>query len=174
MHLCMQHSLAFISLFLFTALISNSNAQSSFMMQVNKQAPVYQANTIAIQATPEKVWAVLTNINHWTSWNPKITQAALTSSPTVGASFRWTVNGAKISSVIHTATPNTAFGWSGTTFGGSAIHNWTLEANGNTTVVHVEESMQGWLIGLFKKKMNTDLAADMQLWLEKLKAECEK
>jgi len=29
--------------------------------------------------------------------------------------------------------------------------------------------MEGWLIGLIRKKMNRDLAADMAYWLDRLK-----
>ncbi|MDO8366957.1 MAG: hypothetical protein Q7T20_09185, partial [Saprospiraceae bacterium] len=56
--------------------------------------------------------------------------------------------------VLHTADTNRAFGWSGQTFGGSAIHNWYFEYKNGSTLVKVEESMEGWLIALFKKKMN--------------------
>ena len=142
-------------------------------MQVNQHAPVLQANQIFIQASPERVWAVLTDINQWPTWNPKISRAALEGSPVVGAKFNWKVNGASIRSIVHTADVDRAFGWSGTTFGGSAIHNWHLESQNGGTLVKVEESMEGWLVGLFQKKMNRDLAADMVFWLEKLKAASE-
>lgn len=143
-------------------------------MQINQNAPVQQQNQIFIQASAEKVWAVLTNINNWTKWNPKITKAEMQEKLAVGANFKWTVNGAQIKSVLHTVETNRAFGWSGVTFGGSAIHNWYLEAQEEGVLVKVEESMQGWLVGLFKNKMNQDLAKDMQFWLEQLKKESEK
>lgn len=143
-------------------------------LQINQHAPVKQAKQLFIRATPEKVWKVLTDINHWTKWNEKITQAELKGKLTAGATFRWKVNGAKINSVLHTVTPNQQFGWSGTTFGGSAIHNWYLESKDNGTLIRVEESMQGWLVGLFKNKLNRDLARDMQFWLEKMKSESEQ
>lgn len=143
-------------------------------MKINQNAPVQQQNEIFIQANVEKVWSVLTNINNWTKWNASITKAELKEKPSVGANFTWTVNGAKIKSVLHTVDTNRAFGWSGVTFGGSAIHNWYLEQQENGVLVKVEESMQGWLVGLFKNKMNKDLAKDMQLWLEQLKKESEK
>lgn len=143
-------------------------------MQINQNAPVLQQNQIFIQASAEKVWAVLTNINNWTKWNPKITKAEIKEKPGVGSPFKWTVNGAKINSILHTVDLNRAFGWSGVTFGGSAIHNWYLEQQENGVLVKVEESMQGWLVGLFKNKMNKDLQKDMQFWLEQLKKESEK
>ena len=142
-------------------------------MQVNQNAPVLQTNQIFIQADPKRVWAVLADINQWPTWQPKISRAVLEGRPVVGATFNWKVNGASIRSVLHTADVGYAFGWSGTTFGGSAIHNWQLKSQNGGTLVHVEESMEGWLVGLFKKKMNRDLAADMALWLERLKGASE-
>ncbi len=142
-------------------------------MQVDSNAPVFQANEILIHARPERVWAVLTAIEQWPDWNLKITKAALENPVGAGARFQWTVNGARIQSILHTVEAHRAFGWSGTTFGGSAIHNWVLENKNGQTLVKVEESMGGWLVSLFKKKMNRDLASDMQYWLEQLKAQSE-
>jgi uncharacterized protein YndB with AHSA1/START domain len=142
-------------------------------MQVNRNAPVFQSNEILIQASPERVWAVLTDINQWPSWNPKISRAAIQSAPMVGAKFNWKIKGASIRSILHTVETIRAFGWSGVTFGGSAIHNWYLENKNGHTLVRVEESMEGWLVGLFKKKMNADLALDMAFWLKKLKLASE-
>lgn len=143
-------------------------------MEVNQNAPVLQNNQILIQATPEKVWAVLAGIDNWVKWNKHISKAQLQGDPVAGAGFTWKVNGASIRSVLHTSIPGKAFGWSGTTFGGSAIHNWHLQNTDGGTLVKVEESMEGWLVGLFKNKMNSDLERDMQYWLEALKKECEK
>ena len=142
-------------------------------MNINANAPVFQANEIFIQATPERVWVVLTDINQWPTWNSKISKATLEGQAAAGARFQWKVNGANIRSILHTADTYHTFGWSGVTFGGSAIHNWYLESKNGGTVVKVEESMEGWLVGLFKKKMNRDLAADMAFWLERLKAVSE-
>lgn len=143
-------------------------------MQVNQNAPVFQAAEILIHASPAQVWSVLTNINHWPAWNPNIKAAKLDGEAMVGASFHWKVKGASIRSILHTVNGQVAFGWSGTTFGGSAIHNWYLETHNGHTLVRVEESMEGWLVGLFKNKMNRDLATDMFFWLEKLKEASEK
>ncbi|MDX2250000.1 MAG: SRPBCC family protein [Bacteroidia bacterium] len=143
-------------------------------MKVNPQAPVFQEAKIQIQVSPEKVWFVLTQINNWSNWNSKITRSEISEKPAAGVKFRWTVNGAKIKSVLHTVETNKTFGWSGVTFGGSAIHNWYLESKNGGTQVSVEESMEGWLVALFKSKMNHDLKKDMVFWLERLKYECEK
>lgn len=143
-------------------------------MHINTNAPVLQRNEILIHATPAQVWSVLTDINRWVEWNEKISRAHIAGPVAVNAGFDWTVNGARIKSVLHTVQTDRAFGWSGTTFGGSAIHNWYLEQHRDGTLVKVEESMEGWLVGLFKNKMNRDLTRDMQYWLEALKNQSER
>lgn len=140
-------------------------------MQINQNAPVVQSKELFIQANPEKVWEVLTNINRWPAWNGKISKAHMEGTLTVGSVFHWKINGASIRSILHTVETNQKLGWSGATFGATAIHNWYLEARDGGTLVKVEESMEGWLIALFRKKMNRDLAADMTYWLEALKRE---
>lgn len=141
-------------------------------MQADQKAPVFQTGNIFIQAGPEVVWAVLTDIDNWPSWNPKISFASLERQIGAGARFKWKINGASIASTLHTVEPNRTFGWTGVTFGGSAIHNWILENENGGTRVRVEESMDGWLVRLFKGKMNRDLAADIDFWLTRLKDAC--
>ena len=143
-------------------------------MQVNPGAPVFQTKEIFIQAAPEIVWGVLTNVSGWTNWNPKISKARMDSAVAVGTAFRWTINGVRIDSIFHTVEQPHALGWSGATFGATAIHNWHMEAADGGSRIRVEESMEGWLVALFRKKMNRDLATDMQFWLEALKVRCEK
>ncbi|RPD99138.1 polyketide cyclase/dehydrase [Aureibaculum marinum] len=143
-------------------------------MTINQEAPVIQSKEIVINATPEKVWQILTNIDGWSEWNERIQQSSLKGGLKVGNIFTWKTNGSKIKSKIHTTIPNKMLGWEGKTFGARAIHNWFLQPTENGTKVSVEESMEGWIINLIKKKMNLKLADDMTHWLEKLKAEIEK
>ncbi|MDX2305963.1 MAG: SRPBCC family protein [Microscillaceae bacterium] len=142
-------------------------------MQINLNAPVLQKNQIFIAADPASVWEVLTDINAWPNWNKKISKAQIKTQPQAGVSFSWTINGTAISSKLHTVSFQESFGWTGKTFGASAIHNWYIEAHQDGTLVKVEESMEGWLIFLFKNTMNKALAEDMALWLELLKKKCE-
>lgn len=143
-------------------------------MKINQEAPVVQTKEIVINATHEKVWEILTDIQSWDKWNERIKKPKLQGDLEVGSGFTWKTNGSKIKSTIHTFTPIKVLGWQGKAFGASAIHNWYLEPTENGTKVLVEESMEGWIINLMRKKMNEKLANDMLYWLEQLKQECEK
>ncbi len=149
-------------------------AQNQPQMTINREAPVVQINEIVINATPEKVWQILTDVESWDTWNERIKSPKLLGELEVGSSFTWKTGGSKIKSRIHTLTPYKCFGWQEKAFGATAIHNWYLEPTENGTKVRVEESMEGWIINLMKKKMNEKLANDLGFWLKKLKEESEK
>ncbi len=161
-------------LFFLIAFTTNVKAQNQSKMTINQKAPVIQTKEIIINATSQKVWLVLTNIQSWDEWNERIKKPKLQGILKVGSSFTWKTNGSKIKSIIHSFTPNKILGWHGKAFGASAIHNWYLEPTENGTKVRVEESMEGWIIKFMKNKMNEKLADDMIYWLEQLKIECEK
>jgi hypothetical protein len=142
-------------------------------MKININAPVIQKKEIIVKEKPDKVWKTLTDINGWVKWNSRITKSKINSTLEIGQSFKWKINGVSILSKLEIIEENKVFGWTGKTFGGKAIHNWYLEEIAEGTLVKVEESMEGWLISLFRKKMNTTLEDDMEYWLNQLKNECE-
>lgn len=161
-------------LIILSAMTINVKAQNQSLMTINQEAPILQKKEILINATPEKVWQVLTNIESWDEWNVRIKKPKLEGELNIGNSFTWKTNGSKIKSKIHSFTTNKTLGWQGEAFGASAIHNWYLEPTEIGTKVKVEESMEGWIINFMKKKMNKKLAEDIIYWLEQLKDECEK
>ena len=153
----------------------SSFAQNNLNMKsINNNAPVKCSKTISIKASPGKVWSVMTNIDQWANWQTDISNPKLNGQLKPNSTFDWKTGGAKIHSTLHTVDTFNRIDWTGKTFGILAIHAWTLtEVNGQTQVV-VEESMEGFLAGLFKKTFNRNLEKGMQNWLELLKKECEK
>lgn len=143
------------------------------MRSTNPNAPVRCSKTISINATVEKTWAILTNINLWSNWQADISYAKLDSLLSPNTSFVWKSNGVKIHSTLHTIEQNKRFGWSGNSLGLHAIHNWILKDNNEHTEVTVEETMEGFLARLFNKSLNKSLEKGMQRWLSFLKKECE-
>ena len=143
------------------------------MKTINQNAPVKCSKSISINAESKKVWSVMTDIDNWAKWQTDISQPKLNGTLAPGSDFVWKTGGAKIISCLHTVNPCQQFGWTGKTFGMFAIHNWNIsEVNGQTQVL-VEESMEGFLAGLFKSSFNKNLERDMKHWLELLKTRCE-
>jgi len=143
------------------------------MKSINSNAPVKCSKTVTINASSEKVWATLTDINNWTTWQTDISKSILHGDIKPESTFEWKSGGAKIRSALHTVEPFKYFGWTGMSWGMFAIHNWTLkEANGQTNV-SVDESMEGFIAGLLRKSLRNNLEKSMQNWLSFLKQKCE-
>lgn len=163
--------LSAISLTISTSLFAQNNSE---MKSINSNASVKCSRTITINANSEKVWAIMTNIDNWATWQTDISKAKLNGELKPGTTFDWKTGGIKIHSTLHTVVPYKNFGWTGKTFGMFAIHNWTLTESNGQTKVSVEESMEGFFAKLLKKSFNKNLEKGMQNWLDLLKKECEK
>lgn len=154
---------------------TGSFAQNNLKMtSINNNAPVKCSKTITINASREKVWEILTNINNWATWQIDISNPKLNEELKPNTTFQWKTGGAKINSTLHTVDQFKNFGWTGKTFGMYAIHNWTLTETNGQTKVSVDESMEGFIAKLLKKSFNKNLEKGMQNWLDLLKQECEK
>lgn len=141
---------------------------------VNAKAPVLSRNQVEIKAPIETVWKVLTEIQNWPNWQKAVTETEVLGEIREGTRFNWKAGGLSFQSAIHTHVPHSQFGWTGTTLGASAIHNWTFESKDSTTIVKVEESLQGVFPFLFRGYFQKNLDSGMVANLEELKAASEK
>ncbi|GAB3636227.1 hypothetical protein GCM10027422_18170 [Hymenobacter arcticus] len=139
----------------------------------NPNAPAKTDQLIRINASPDKVWQLLSRIDDWAVWNSDITAPHLNGALQPGTSFDWKTGGLTIHSTLHTVEPNAALGWSGKAFGAFAIHNWTLIPHESYTEVRVEESMEGWLVRLLKPIFQPSLDKSIAEWLTSLKQAAE-
>lgn len=143
------------------------------MKAIHENAPVLAKMSIRIQASPDKVWQVLSNVNAWPQWQSDISKAEMQGKLQAGSTFIWKSNGAIIKSTLHTVQAPNTLGWTGKSLGINAIHNWYLIADQEYCLVKVEESMEGLLAWLLKGMMNRNLEKGMRNWLELLKKVCE-
>ena len=143
------------------------------MKLVNKNAPVFNTKTILINAKPETVWAILTNIDGWNTWLTTVSKSILNGALQPNTTFDWKTGGMKIHSKLHTVEPFSNFGWTGKVYDIFAIHNWTFKEVNGSTEVTVSESMEGFSAKLFKKSFNKSLENGMMKSLELLKQTCE-
>jgi len=116
---------------------------------------------IDIDASPEVVWQVLTDLEHWSEWNPFITSSV--GKPEVGEKL---VNrmeppgGRAITFKPHVTVveEGTTFEWLGK-LGVSGVfdgrHRFDVEANATGTKLTQSESVDGILVRLMRKSLDT-------------------
>jgi len=142
-------------------------------MEINQQAPLVARKEIFIQAQPQVVWKIHTDINSWSQWQPSITLSQLEGSLIVGAVFQWKSGGITINSTVQVMEPNERIGWTGKAIGTQAKHIWTLKPHKDGTLLTTEESMDGWLIKVLRVVMPKSLEESLDIWLQSLKKQAE-
>ena len=140
---------------------------------INENASVKSKNQIEIDAPLATVWDVLTDINNWANWQKAVSETIVDGEIKEGTRFNWKAGGLSFKSRIHTVNSMSMFGWTGTTFVASAIHNWTFKEKDNKTIVKVEESLQGVFPRLFRGYFQKNLDAGVRTNLEELKTASE-
>jgi uncharacterized protein YndB with AHSA1/START domain len=134
-------------------------------------APVKASLEVTIQATPEKVWSILTD--HWPKWQTNITESHIEGPLQSGTEFTWRTGGTRIKSQIALVQLDQQLSWTGSAFNAHAIHIWRLQRlPNNTTLLKTDESMSGFLLSLFYS--SKDLQEGDQFWLDCLKREAER
>ena len=140
---------------------------------IDANAPVVSHAEAEIQAPIDGVWAVLTAIDRWPTWNPDVKWASSVAPVAVGSTFRWKAGPATISSVIeHVESPN-VIAWSGKTLGIRAFHVWRLASENGATRVRTEESYDGPVARLLRRSLQKTLDAALADGVRYLKAAAE-
>jgi uncharacterized protein YndB with AHSA1/START domain len=142
--------------------------------EVNQHAPVIGSCEVEIAAAPEVAWEVLTSIARWPSWNPAVKSASLDGEVDEGAAFRWKAGPGTITSTIRDIDPLHRIAWTGTSFGVKAIHVHTFEPRGGGILVKTEESYDGLVARLLRRRLQTVLDTTLEGELQHLKAEAER
>ncbi len=141
--------------------------------KIQENAPVKASIEITVNAPPEKIWSLLTDIQNWPKWQHDIRVAEISGPIEEGTQFAWTTGGTSIHSRIALVRPGEQFGWTGKAFGAKAIHLWKLKRlPDGQTLVRTEESMNGFLITLFYS--SKELEASDRRWLDNLKSAAEQ
>ncbi len=141
--------------------------------QIQEAAPVKAASEIIIHAPLEKVWRLLTDINHWPQWQSNVSAARIDGPLQPGTNFAWTTGGAQIRSRIALAQPFTQLAWTGTVYRAKAIHVWRLQSlPDGTTLVKTNESMDGFMLKVFYS--SNELSKSQKVWLDALKRKAEQ
>ncbi|TLS43645.1 Shy6-polyketide cyclase [Streptomyces montanus] len=147
------------------------------MKDIDRSAPVIVELTTTIDATPETLWALHTDVNAWPTWNLGIEKAHLPGDFAEGSVFDWETAGLSISSTIMEVRPLRRTVWGGPAHGIEGVHVWIFEpATGGRgpTAVTTLESWAGAPVEADPEGMRAALERSLLAWLEALKTAAER
>ncbi len=144
-----------------------------YLIKVNEKAPVIARSEIKINAAPETVWNLLTDINNWPKWNPKVKNVNFDGKISIGNSFKWKAGPGSITSTFQEIIPPRRIVWIGKTLGIKGIHVWTLKPQNDKTVVTSQESWEGVIVSIIHGRLQKTLDEDTESALHYLKTAIE-
>lgn len=136
---------------------------------------VHSYNSIFIDATAQKIWRVLTDAHNWPKWYPNSKNVFIKNSDILkeGSEFVWKTFGLKVRSKVIEYKEFESVGWTAYELGGFGYHGWRLIEQSGGTLVVTEEVQRGWGVSLLAPLIKHGLQKQHQIWLERLKGECE-
>jgi hypothetical protein len=142
--------------------------------RIDSRAPVQGRREVVINAPADLVWRVLSDVAAWDkNLEPGVHDIHVEQGVAVDAPFTRTNKGARMKARFAVVDEERELGWTGTAFGGKAVHHYLLEpVSAHATRVTVEESMAGPVLAL-AFFTNAKLAALLENCLATLKASCE-
>jgi uncharacterized protein YndB with AHSA1/START domain len=143
-------------------------------MEINRNAPATAQGELQIAADPQTVFAVLSAIDQWPSWNPDIKSVTLQGPVQPGTGFRWKSGPSTLTSTLQVVDPPQEIGWTGRTMGIKAVHVFRFQGRDGGTLARSEESWEGMLASLLKGYSRRSLDKAIRSILSHLKVEAER
>jgi len=143
-------------------------------MDINKDAPATAEGEVRIAADTATVWAVISDLEAWPTWNEDIKTVQLKGTLGAGSVFEWKSGAASLTSTLGVVDPPNEIGWTGKTMGIRAVHIFRFESRDGETLARSEESWEGLIASLLKAYSRRTLERGIQSFLEALKQEAER
>lgn len=143
-------------------------------MEINRDAPATAKGEVRIAADVATVWAVISDLESWPTWNEDIKAVQLRGSLGVGSVFEWKSGAATLTSTLGAVDPPNEIGWTGKSMGIRAVHVFRFESRDGWTLAQSEESWEGPVASLLRSYGRRALARAIQSFLEALKQEAER
>jgi uncharacterized protein YndB with AHSA1/START domain len=143
-------------------------------VEINHQAPATAQGEIHIAADPQTVWAVISTIDEWPTWNADVKSARLEGPTAPGSVFKWKAGPSSLVSTLQVVERPREIGWTGRTMGITAVHVFRFEPKDGGTLARSEESWEGLIASLFKGYSRRTLDRGIRSILALLKTEAER
>lgn len=131
------------------------------LTEINPNAAIVADTQLQIDAEPEAVWAVLTDVDSWTEWLPEFASARLDGPLLPGTTLHWQPQGQTVLSKLVVVEPAKRLIWNGS---GGAVHLWELTRSGSGTLLRNAESIEDWEFPGDHSDQSAFLADTLNLW----------
>lgn len=143
------------------------------MEQPRSSAPGSAYAEIDIAATRLEVWAILTDIASWPTWNPAIRQSVRDPELKVGSKFRFSTEIGTLKCRFTAVDSPRAFSWKGRVLVLGERQTWVLEPTDEGTHVSVQAEMTGLASRLLHRRLTERLQGVVDSVLQLLRLEAE-
>jgi hypothetical protein len=143
-------------------------------VNADRGAPVFSEGRIEVSASPEALWDVLADFEKWPTWNPDVDSVTLNGPVAKGTIFRWKAGPTRLVSTLQRVDRPRALGWTGRTMGVRAIHLWRFEPRPGGAVASMEESFDGAVAKLLRRRLQKQLDETTAKGLQALKRAAER
>lgn len=143
-------------------------------MDANRTAPVFSEGSIEIGASPEVVWDTLADFERWPTWSPGVDAVSLEGPVAEGTTFRWKAGATRLVSVLRLVDRPRTLGWTGRAMGIRAIHVWHFEPRDGGSLASMEESFDGLLVMMLRRRLQRQLDDTTAKGLRALKEFAER
>lgn len=142
-------------------------------MEVNARAPVVARRETDVAAPVAVIWALLSRLEEWPSWNPDVRTVSVRGPVAPGTAFSWKAGPGTITSTLLSVDPEREIGWRGRTMGIPALHVYRLAPGESGTHVTSEESWEGLVVRMLRGRMQGGLERALESGLEHLRRAAE-
>ena len=143
------------------------------LLDIDRDAPATDEGQLQIAAAPETVWAVISDVAAWPSWNPAMKKVSIEGPLVPGTVFRWKSGSASLVSTLKVVDA-LKIGWTGASMGIKAAHVFRFEAKDGGTSARSEESWRGMIASLLKGYSRKTMQRAIDGTLASLKTEAER
>ena len=139
--------------------------------KINENASIRDSHSIIINASIQKVWDILTDVEKWPEWNSEVKNVDLKGELKEGTHFGWKLGRKSGNAEIQLLKEPTSFTWTGKANLVKRIFVWSLESDENQTIATVSTSLQGTFVVLMENHQK--IYDELLNWLECLKTTSE-
>lgn len=153
------------------ALLLLAISTASALRAEEKPQPIMVSTDIIVQFTQAEVWAVLSDVDNWGAWNPKVTAVKHGAGLNVGSELSYKWEEREVSATVEQYKENELFVWRGARSGDDVQMQWQLRPSApGTSLV----SLRCVLTPKASATFQANAGIENQAWMTALQDELAK